>query len=94
MLSGYKIFHMSSVKELQYCNISLFFHEEISEIVAMENLSTVSGSAVRHNPRAIEEEVIPESFPTWKAFFKTVGWGVSITLAEYGFLILLIARHR
>ena len=71
-----------------------FFYEEIRESEGMENLHTIRGSVVRPPARNLEEEVIPESFPTWKAFLKTVGWGVTITLAEYGFLILLIARHR
>lgn len=61
----------------------------------MENLHAVRDPGVRPQQiRPIQEEVIPESFPTWKAFLKAVGVGVGITVAEYGCLILLIARHR
>jgi hypothetical protein len=80
--------------QIRFTNIYVFFYEEIRESEGMENLHTIRGSVVRPPARNLEEEVIPESFPTWKAFLKTVGWGVTITLAEYGFLILLIARHR
>ena len=61
----------------------------------MEDLHAVSAPVVRpQSKRPIQEEIIPESFPTWRAFLKVVGMGLGITVAEYGFLILLIARHR
>ena len=37
-------------------------------------------------------EPIPENFPTWMALVKVICIGVGITVAQYAFLVLLIAK--
>jgi len=60
----------------------------------MENNHEKQAVVLHSSCSCIEEEVIPESYPTWKAFFRIAGIGLAITLAEYGFLILLLVRHK
>jgi hypothetical protein len=37
-------------------------------------------------------ENIPDSFPSRSEFFKTVGIGIMITLAQFGILVVLVAK--
>jgi hypothetical protein len=59
----------------------------------MDNLHIGSDGVVQPVPhRGIEQEIIPETFPTWAVFLKTVGLGLLITMAQFGLLILLVAK--